>query len=308
VPFDEPTLLAVHFTLVHWPYTWASTPPEQQEAPMPEKYQRAVERVDRQFGDLLGALREGGALDNAIVVLLSDHGESMGEPLTVAADEHARRHIRNVDEAVGHGTSVFAREQYQVLLAMRSFGADELPTTGGTTIAGPASVEDITPTLADALGLQARGAFDGTSWLPELRGTATANRTARFRFMETEFSPPGFASGVNLTRRNLRSAAAYYRVDAETDRVLIRPELLPRLLTTRQYAVVRGEELLAAVPAESAQEQRVLYIESPGSTPVWFSTPPTATTGAPYELWNALSGRFAYVRERAIVPPLEDAD
>ncbi len=307
VRFDEPTLLAAHFTLVHWPYTWASTSPDEEDEAMPKKYRRAVERLDRQFADLLGSLRERGALDNAIVVVLSDHGESLGEPASIVDDEQARRNIRYLEKAFGHGTSVFARDQYQVLLAMRSFGADELPTTGGAQITAPASLEDITPTLTDALRLHHRGTFDGISWLPELSGAAEDHST-RVRFMETEFTPPGFASGVALTRHNMRGAAAYYRVDAETDRVLIRAERLPALLANRQYAAVRGDELLAAVPSESTREQHVLYVKSPGSAPVWFSSPPAAEAGAPYELWNALSARFDYVRARPILAPLDDGD
>ncbi len=304
VHFDEPTLLAAHFTLVHWPYTWASTSLEEKEAAMHDKYRRAVERLDQQFADLMSALRERGALDNAIVVVLSDHGESLGEASSVAGDAHARRHVRYTEKSVGHGTSVFARNQYQVLLAMRSFGAEQVPTPAGTRITAPASLEDITPTLTEALGLHPRGTFDGTSWLPELRGAAVEDRAPRVRFMETEFTPPGFASGAILTRTNVRGVAAYYRVDAETDRVLIRPERLPTLLANREYAVVRGEEMLATVPSESTREQHVLYVEGPGSAPVWFSSPPTAAAGAPYELWNALSARFEYVRERPVLPPL----
>jgi arylsulfatase A-like enzyme len=34
--------------------------------------------VDRQFGDVLAMLARKGVLDNAIVVLLSDHGEALG--------------------------------------------------------------------------------------------------------------------------------------------------------------------------------------------------------------------------------------
>ena len=306
VRFDEPTFLAAHFTLVHWPYTWGSTP--RGNLPMAQKYRRAVERLDRQFDDLMNALRERGALDNAIVVLLSDHGESLGEPGVAADDKQARRHVNRLEKSAGHGTSVFARPQYQVLLAMRSFGAEALPTPAGMRISAPASLEDITPTLADALQLHPHEAFDGTSWLPELSGAATADRHARFRFMETEFVPPGFESGAILSTSNVRGAAAFYRVDAKTDRLLIRPEYLPMLLANRQYAVVRGDEMLAAVPSESTREQHVLYLEHAGAAPVWLSSLPVPTAGAPYELWNALSARFDYVRQRPIIPPLEVVD
>jgi arylsulfatase A-like enzyme len=306
VRFDEPTLLATHLTLVHWPYTWASAPPEVPS--IADRYRYAVERLDRQFSDLLAVLRERGALDNAIVVVLSDHGESMGEPASVADDEHAQRHIRNLEKPGGHGTSVFARGQYQVLLAMRSFGAEELPTPAGTRITAPASLEDITPTLTEALALHPHGRFDGTSWLPELRGAPSEDRAARVRFMETEFAPPGFASGAILTASAVRGAARYYRVDPKTDRVLIRAEHLPGLLANRQYAVVRGEEMLAAVPSESTREQHVLYIERPGAAPLWLSSEPNSAAGAPYDLWKALTTRFEYVRQRPIAAPLGDVD
>ena len=114
--------------------------------------------------------------------------------------------------------------------------------------------------------------------------------------METEFAPPGFGSDAVFTTSNLRGAAAFYRVDPETDRVLIRAERLPELLANRQYAVVRGEEMLASVPSESTREQHVLYIAHPSSAAVWLSSEPDSTAGAAYELWNALAERFDYVR------------
>ena len=120
--------------------------------------------------------------------------------------------------------------------------------------------------------------------------------------------PPGFESGAILSTSNVRGAAAFYRVDAKTDRLLIRPEYLPMLLANRQYAVVRGDEMLAAVPSESTREQHVLYLEHAGAAPVWLSSLPVPTAGAPYELWNALSARFDYVRQRPIIPPLEVVD
>src|SRR5690606_23377785 len=82
---EEPTFLAVHLTLVHWPYTWATAPNPtlgDDPAKMADRYWKAATRVDEQFSDLLQLLKRKGALDNSIVVVLSDHGESLGETLT----------------------------------------------------------------------------------------------------------------------------------------------------------------------------------------------------------------------------------
>ena len=73
-----PSFLAIHLTLSHWPYSWAgmtrpSTPQEYRPA-----YRLAVETVDRQFASVLDLLEKKGVLENAIVVVLSDHGEALG--------------------------------------------------------------------------------------------------------------------------------------------------------------------------------------------------------------------------------------
>jgi hypothetical protein len=308
--FDEPTFLAVHLTLTHWPHTWAATPlakPGVPAAPLADTYRRAAMRVDQQFGALLQVLRDRGALQNAIVVVLSDHGEALGEPVPIANEGHAARHIPALPASYGHGTSVFAEGQYRVLLAMRSLGSDELATTAGLDLAVPASLEDIAPTIADALHFTPKQAFDGVSWLGALNGAPSSAHAQRIRYLETEFAPPQLGSGPDVSRSMLRVAAPYYRVDPKTDRVLLRTERLPEIMQTRQYAATRAGALLASVPSDDKRQQHVVYFEHPGAEPVWFTTAPTA--GDPgNELWNALQARFAAVRERPVAPPMGNVE
>jgi hypothetical protein len=301
--FDEPTFLAVHLTLTHWPHTWA-TEPGQRDAPVAEAYRRAAIRADQQFGDLVEMLRDRGALQNAIVVVLSDHGEALGEPASLADEGHAARHIRALSASYGHGTNVFAEGQYRVVLAMRSLGSDELVTRAGIELDVPASLEDIAPTIADALQLEPKQPFDGVSWLNELKGAPTGGTEPRIRYLETEFVPPGLASGPDVLRSMLRQAAPFYRVDAKTDRVLIRDERLQDIMQSRQYAATRAGALLASVPSDDKRQQHVVFLEHPGAEPVWLTAAPTAASDSGYELWNALQARFEHVRERPIAAPL----
>jgi hypothetical protein len=314
--FDEPTLLAVHLTLIHWPYTWASTPLETgrlgkgvmaETAERVELYRRAAVRVDRQFRDLIETLRQRGGLENAIVVVLSDHGESLGEPASLVDDEEAARHIKWLKASGGHGTSVFAEAQYRVLLAMRSFDADALPARPGTRLDVPASLEDIAPTIAAALHLTPDRPFDGLSWLPALAGQNDGGNADRIRFTETEFVPPGFASGTTFSTSALSDAAGYYRIDAETDRVLIRAERLEELLENRQYAAFRNDRMLATVPSDDQQQQHLIYLERPGAAPNWLAREPEPAD-VYYDLWSALQGRFDLVRQRPIAPPLGNVE
>ena len=307
--FDGPTFLAVHLTLVHWPYTWASTPPLPTKPVAAanahaQKYRRAAAKLDSQFGDLMRLLRDRGALQNAVVVVLSDHGESLGEPLSIAADEHATRHIPFSDRSAGHGTSVFADAQYRVLLAMQSFSAPELPTRAGARLEVPASLEDVAPTLSAALGVAPERAFDGVSWLPQLAGAPIGEHEHRIRFLETELVPDGLdaASGVMLSQSMVRSAARHYRIDPASDRVQVRAEALEELLAERQYAATRGGALLASLPSDDERAQLLVYVEGDSMTR-WFEAAPTPAEGTPFELWAALQKRFAPVRARPVVPP-----
>jgi hypothetical protein len=301
--FDEPTFLAVHLTLTHWPHTWA-TEPGQRDAPVADAYRRAAIRADQQFGDLVQMLRDRGALEDAIVVVLSDHGEALGEPASLANEGHAARHIRALAASYGHGTNVFAEGQYRVLLAMRSFVSEKLTTPAGLELTVPASLEDIAPTIADALQLEPKQPFDGISWLSELKGVPNSDNARRIRYLETEFVPPGLASGPDVVRSMLRQAAPFYRVDARTDRVLLRDERLPDIMQSRQYAATRAGAFLASVPSDDKQQQHVVYIEHAGAEPVWLTTAPTAASDPGHELWTALQARFEHVRERPIAPPL----
>jgi hypothetical protein len=106
----------------------------------------------------------------------------------------------------------------------------------------------------------------------------------------------------------VRGAIGYYRVDAKTDRVLIRAERMPEILRNRQYAATRGAELLAAVPSDDKRQQHVVYLERSGAEPIWLTTAPTAADDVGYELWNALQARFAPVRERPVAPPLGNVE
>jgi hypothetical protein len=243
-------------------------------------------------------------------VILSDHGESLGEPISIANDEHAIRHIPFRERSFGHGTNVFSDGQYRVLLAMRSFGARELPTPAGARLEVPASLEDIAPTLSAALGLVPERPFDGVSWLPQLEGAPIGGHERRIRFLETELVPPGMetGSGLMLSESMVQGAARFYRIDPETDRVLVRPEALEELLASRQYAATRGTAMLAAVPSDDKREQHLVYLERPDAAPAWLTRAPAASTDVGHELWAALRARFAAVRERPVVPPLGKVD
>jgi hypothetical protein len=191
---SSPTFLALHLTLSHWPYSWAgqrmpTTPQQYRPA-----YRLAVQEVDRQFQDVMQVLERKGLLGNAIVVVLSDHGEALGWPTdTMLRKTGSNDEIWN--SIWGHGTSVLSPHQYSVLLAMRAFGNASLPGTAGLH-SWPVSLEDVRPTLEDLVTGVAPTNVDGISLLPFLASHKSPTMLEpRIRYTETCFNTPSVMAG-----------------------------------------------------------------------------------------------------------------
>lgn len=287
-----PTFLAIHLTLAHWPYSWAGLPRPSVPEAYRETYGKAVGEVDRQFSDVMGVLAEKHLLDNAIVVLLSDHGEALG----AAGDSMLRATgtSREIwDSLWGHGTSVLSPNQYHVLLAMRAFGRARLPGPE-QDYDWPVSLEDLRPTLeAYATGITPVR-VDGISLLPYLADPASAETlTARVRFTETDFNTPDTLAGRYDEAGIIDQAALYYELDQKTGWVQFRESRLPELLARKQRAALSSHTLLAAIPGPPGQGMRYLIVDRDNPRPEALEGPPNATQDAEARrLWKALAARF----------------
>ena len=298
--FEEPTFFAVHLTLPHWPYGWATSPnisADSKSTEMKLRYESSIERVDRQFKDVMTLLEERGALQNAIVVVLSDHGESLGETTDLSG------HGSDQKPQFGHGTNVFLMEQYQVLLAVRAFGNDLVPGDEISKIDAPASLVDIAPTIIDLLQLNETRSFDGWSLAPLLRRNELdiGRWDERIRFIETEYNPAGFSVGTLPSAGEMQDASQTYLIDPETDLLSVRPDMVDEILSGRQFAAMRRGTLLAALPTTDNKRQTLVFLDR-NETAVREIFGPVADFDPPVqELWLALSQRFPTVRARPIV-------
>ena len=107
VSFDKPTLFISHLTAAHWPYYTADTPfgvskpVSDEDRPM---YRIGLKTADRMFGELVAMLEAKGALQNAMVIVLSDHGEALGPALGLVLRRHLQgRGPEGSAEDGGHG-------------------------------------------------------------------------------------------------------------------------------------------------------------------------------------------------------------
>jgi len=138
-PPQRPFFLFFHIYEPHTPYD----PPEPYASRYPLKYDGEIATADAIVGQLLAELKRLGAYDRAIVVLLSDHGEGLGD--------------HGEDE---HGVLLYNEAIHVPLLLKLPRGQ-----LAGSTAAAPAALTDVAPTLLGLLGLPVPGKMRGASLL-----------------------------------------------------------------------------------------------------------------------------------------------
>jgi len=154
---DEPFFLFFHLYEPHAPYS----PPEPFASRYPSSYDGEVAAADRFVGELFDELRRLDAWDRSLVILVSDHGEGLGD--------HGEQ---------GHGLFVY-REALHVPLLVKLPGG----RLGGRRVAAPAQLVDLVPTVAPLLGLETPAGLPGRSLL-ELEDGDAAERVI---YAETYF-------------------------------------------------------------------------------------------------------------------------
>lgn len=129
-------------------------------------YAAEMTYMDREIGRLLTALRERGALDSTILVIVGDHGENF--------HEH--------EDTYDHGHTLYEPVLRVPLIVSIGDAVDVEPaTTGALRIDEPAATIDVMPTLLELLGIDPPARSEGRV-LPPFGGTTP--RTPRAMFAE----------------------------------------------------------------------------------------------------------------------------
>lgn len=174
-------------------------------------YIGGVSEADAQIGDLVDALGRRGILDDTLVIVMADHGESLGEQDLWEHDHMVQTNLR-------------------IPLIMR--WPKRLPR--GARVGGIVDEIDVLPTVCDLLGLVPwygpgeSGRIDGTSLLPLVRGQVDSAR--EFSLAENVFYvsaqdrrykvvvPQAALSGSDAWNRSLEGKAESPRLyDLERD-------------------------------------------------------------------------------------------
>lgn len=130
-------------------YSGSSLPAEDTQQ-IRDLYDNATKLFDDNLGEMLSFLESSGLTDNTIVIVLSDHGESLYE------------------KGYGSGHGDHLRGEYSNNMTFGIFSPFE--NFNGKKIKQTVRDVDIAPTILDILGVESPATFSGQSLLPALRG------------------------------------------------------------------------------------------------------------------------------------------
>jgi arylsulfatase A-like enzyme/Tfp pilus assembly protein PilF len=155
-----------------WVHIWDAHDPYDAPAPFKERfanepYDACVAYVDATVGKLLAGLRSADIYDNALIAIMSDHGESLGE------------HGENT-----HGVFLYD-STIRVPLVVKFPNAK----FAKQRVSARANLADVAPTLLEAIQVPVPAAMQGQSLIPLIGAKEVPDRIS---FAENEYPHRGF--------------------------------------------------------------------------------------------------------------------
>lgn len=237
---NKPLFLATHLTLPHWPFkssrlTFPTGHNFDETKPDEYLYLSMLAQVDEQFSLLMDGLAERNILQNSIVILLSDHGESFGKkndgPINIL--ENATFNTNSQ----GHGTNILSQSQFRVVTAIKDFSnpSDNFKYSTDANF----SLIDITPTILERLKIVSPFSYDG---IP-------VSDVEKFRpvYIESSLNPFVISSGKLQVLQTLAKGFNLYTV-AKNGKLIVKEAIYNKSIAAKQRAIIISDRMLATFP------------------------------------------------------------
>jgi hypothetical protein len=245
--------IASHFTLPHWPYKTKEEIIEFRS--IEEKYLNTLTKVDAQVKSYFSFLKTNGYLQNAMVFMISDHGESFSQHDDIPKIETIEKGLN----LAGHGTSVISAVQYKVLFALKNYGEIKINCPLNTNTKLSFALSDIAPTITDCLDIETDINFDGDSILE------TPND--RVIPLESSLQPNFNSKGEVDINGTIIQNSNLYKVN-KAGKVIIRDELYHSAISSKQRSIIYDKWQFSFYPEKQFQ----VYITDLESNEVFKST------------------------------------
>lgn len=227
---DKPLFLAVHFESAHFPFkTRHARMKVQGSNPILVNHLEALTAVDAQVGRLMEQLRHKGVLDNALLIVVSDHGEGLGElEATIELDGHSVP-----VQGYGHGVNLLSEWQNRIVLDATQFVAGE-PIDASGSRNQQVSLLDLKRAIE---GYAAGGDFNIVALDPCV-------------IVETGIRLEATADYRTLSEgKVVQQAASFYEIDSQ-GRMRLREDAMPALLAAKDIGLRCADRLTWYEPAK----------------------------------------------------------
>ncbi|STX27837.1 putative Sulfatase [Legionella beliardensis] len=271
----RPLFFAVHFTLPHWPYAWATSSPVQVDDVFELNnreilYNQAIQQVDQQVGTILKFLTQHGALTNSFVIVLSDHGEVLYKKGSRHTDPRLyqsqgynqfinylkKKTDTKLQRSAGHGSDLLSPAQNQCVLGFKIFEHGKL-ITQPKTITTRIALIDIAPTIAAFFNFNLRLKPDGISLLNSILGNQLPPPN-RGIMLESGMLPNLAPTPAKV----IQYAKELFQINPSNTHLEIRQDKFATINSMKLYGLIKDNWLLALYPDDGRYITVILQLDN----------------------------------------------
>ena len=244
----RPVFMAIHLNITGFPWQYFND--HAYGNTTVQRYQLTLAKADKVFAELLANLQKQGLLAHAIVVLISDHGATLGQPHERSIDANlyqGNKAVRGLANEIsfGYGGDILSLKQYQPLLAFKGYG---VAIGSAHRVMGPSIFLDIAPTLLDLVNLPLMSQTEGIS-LKEAMLNLGSNLPDRPIFLESAFINHSISKADMSVDKIVSESVQLFQIDAHTGSISIKPNAELIMQEKKQRGILQGDWLLAYFPA-----------------------------------------------------------
>jgi hypothetical protein len=249
--FNKPNFLAVHYCLLHWPYSSKSfiqSPPSSWNGNYNHfMYKQMLSKVDKQVEDLFNKLKSNGMLENSVIYILSDHGESFKLKGDYQKKEKLITELPS-QKSWGHGTNILDQEQSRVLLSKVRFINNEI-VNKKIEFNDLYSLVDVLPSINGDLGspIVDTSKFDGYILPNTIPVKEEKINNERFVFVESSLPVKSINKSFIDKDDVLSETSSYYEVKSN-GQAYMRLDDYVRLIAKKQRSIYIGNLQLTIAP------------------------------------------------------------